>query len=95
MQKKTITERFEEFSRDNPEVWRLFEMFTLQLIRAGKTRSSADFVLHRVRWTTTIETQTPEPFRINDHFASRYADRFHAAHPQHAGFFETRRRRAA
>ena len=80
---------FIQFHRANPKVWELFQAFTRQAIGAGRDHYSADAILHRIRWHTTVETTGPV-FKINDHYSSLYARLFHMAHPQHGRFFEIR-----
>lgn len=80
---------FTTFHQQNPRVWDLFKSFTKQAIASGRPHYSADAVLHRIRWHTTVETKGSD-FKINDHFSSLYARLFHMAHPEHGKFFETR-----
>jgi len=54
-----------------------------------RSHYSADAVIHRIRWYTTVETAGSE-FKINDHYSSLYARLFHMAYPQHGKFFRNR-----
>lgn len=94
MIKRTIEQRFQQFDAAHPQVWDVFKKFTFQLIRAGRSRYSADAVLHRIRWRTAVKTKGDD-FKINDHWSAHYARKFHAQFPMYASFFETRTRRAA
>lgn len=89
-----IFERFTTFHNDNPGVWRLFKRFTFELIEAGRTRYSVDAIFNRIRWHVEIETRG-EAVKINNDFTAYYARMFMATYPQHAGFFELRKRRSA
>lgn len=84
--------RFAEFDAQHPEVWTLFERFTLDLIRRGFEHHSADAVLHRVRWET--DAGDAEGLKINNNYAAYYGRKFHRLHPRYAGFFRTRRSQA-
>ena len=83
---------FEEFDRRNPDVWRLFERFTLLAIGSGRAHYSAEAILQRLRWHVDIDTRSADGFKINDHFRTFYARKFIALHRAHARFFETRER---
>lgn len=82
-------EEFLKFHQQNPQVWVLFEKFTLECINRGFKRYSADAVIHRVRWETDIVT-VGGIFKINDHHVTYYARMFHANHLEHEGFFKIR-----
>jgi len=87
-----IRRNFLRFHRANPEVWKLFKRFTLQTMTAGHKYYSADAVVHRIRWHTSVEVHTDEEFKINDHYVSYYARLFMKVYPEHKGFFRIRRR---
>jgi hypothetical protein len=87
----SIQERFEAFHDANPRVFELFEMFALQLKEAGFERYSSDALLHRLRWHHDVEIRSVEPFKLNDHFTSRYARLLAERRPEFTGFFETRK----
>lgn len=89
MRTANIDADFAAFDSANPKVWELFKLFTLEAIRSGRKHFSADAVCHRIRWYTAIETRG-DIYKINDHFASRYARRFHLHYPEHDGFFAVR-----
>lgn len=82
--------RFAEVDAANPRVWELFEQFTLMLIRRGFRHYSADAVLHRVRWETTVELRDGEGFKINNNWSAYYARKWIGRHPNHANFFRLR-----
>lgn len=84
---------FDAFHAENPVVFQLFVQFTQQVIAAGLTAYSADAIIQRIRWHTSVETQGDE-YLINDHFTAFYARLFHKLHPQHDGFFRTRKQRS-
>lgn len=84
---------FEKFDEANPFVWELFVKFTMELIRAGRTRYSADSILHRIRWETAVKT-TDETFKINNNFSAFYARKFMSVFTMYDGFFELRKSKA-
>jgi|TARA_R100001198_G_scaffold87229_1_gene62245 hypothetical protein len=79
---------FEGFDKANPEVWELFEKFTLMATKRLK-HYSARAVLHRIRWETNVET-TGTTFKINNIWSKDYAIKFMNKYPQHDGFFRLR-----
>lgn len=91
LQPKSRLERaFEEFHRANPAVYELFKSFTFKVIHRGFKHFSADMVLHRIRWYRAIET-TGDTFKLNNNFLAYYARKFMEEHPEHVGFFRTRK----
>lgn len=86
-----IDRRAREFVEANPEVWRLYCKYALELISRGWSHYSSDAVVHRIRWHHAIET-TDRDFKINDHYTAPFARMFHRAYPEHAGFFRLRER---
>ena len=81
---------FEQYDAKNPQVWDLFVRFTLDAARAGHTRFSADSILHRIRWETTVITTGH--YKINNDFSADYARKFIREFPHYGGFFEMRKR---
>ena len=89
----SIDERFREFDREHPEVFRLFREYAEQIRWRGFERYSADAILHRIRWWHHVDRCNRE-FKINDHFSSRYARLLMMVDGSFAGFFETRELRS-
>lgn len=89
-EKQTLTERFERYHRDNPQVYYFFKRFTFEVIITGKTKISHWLIINRIRWETEVEINTIEPFRISNDFIALYARLFMKEHPQYAGIFNTK-----
>ena len=68
-----------------------FERLTLEVIKTGRTRYSADAILHRIRWHFNIE-RGDDSFKCNNNWTSTLARWFMERHPEHKGFFEIRTR---
>lgn len=91
-----LQQHFEDFDRDNPEVWERFQEIALRLIELGYAHYSADAILHAERIQRDLKTTgageaAGKQLKLNNNFSSRYARKFHKLYPQHEGFFETRR----
>ena len=82
--------RFWEHHREHPEVWTVFERFTLEVVEAGATRIGARLIWERMRWHVRFEIKSKEPWSLNDHLVPYYARHFIEVHPEHAGLFEFR-----
>ena len=85
----TLADRFNEYDNNNPHVWQLFKQFACDAYQAGHARFSAQSIIERIRWKTSVETRGGE-FKINNDFAACYARKFHAENPHLDGFFRTR-----
>lgn len=86
----SLRERFEEFHRRNPEVYRLFVRFSRRAKEAGRVRFSADAVLHRIRWEVEVETRG-DSFKINNDWAAFYARKAMTEFADLDGFFSLRK----
>ena len=82
---------FEQYDAQNPSVWRMFKRFTLDAILSGHRRFSADSILHRIRWETTVSARNAR-YKINNNFSADYARKFMREYPQFGNFFEIRKR---
>lgn len=87
-EKDCLATRFLYHYRTNPEVYRLFEKFTLQMIQRQPVRGSAWMVANRVRWETTMSHD--EEYKVTNDYIAMYARLFMARHPQYDGYFVTK-----
>lgn len=87
--KLTRPELFKAFDESHPDIYARFKDIALHLIALGKTRYSADAVMHVVRFERDTTTQG-DAFKINNYWTAFYARKFIAEFPKHAAFFETR-----
>ncbi len=90
-ERRALEQAFETWFADNPAVWRLFVRFTFEAIAAGHKHYSADAIVHRIRWHTSVETRGDE-FMVNNNHVALLARRFAEQYAQHAEFFRMRER---
>lgn len=83
---------FDDFDRSNPHVWELFQRYTFDLIRAGRTRYSARTVVERIRWDAAILTIDVDGLKINNNYSPFYSAKFRWKRPEHAAFFAERKK---
>ena len=76
---------FKKYHTDNPEVYELFERFTLQAAGTHK-RFSIWMVANRARWYTNIETTGPD-FKISNDLLAVYARLIAIRNPHVADLF--------
>ncbi len=81
---------FRAFHSANPEVYVLFKKYARQAARAGRKNFGVAMIWERMRWHTLVETQG-DSYKLNNNHRAYYARMFMEEHPQHAGFFRTRR----
>ena len=67
-----------------------FERLALEVAGRGFKRYSSDAILHRIRWHEQIERGNRE-FKCNNDWTAKLSRWFMSEHPEHDGFFETRR----
>lgn len=78
-----------KWHKENPQVWTLFQKYTLEAINAGMDHYSVNAIIERIRWHADIET-TGDSFKINNNHRAYYARLFHYMYPEHDGFFRLR-----
>lgn len=91
----TLTDKFNQYHRDNPQVYELFKRFTFMAIRRGHNRLSAWMIANRIRWETSIETFSVDEYKISNDYIALYARMFMRDHPQYDGFFKTKEMKRA
>ena len=84
---------FKKFHYKHPEVWNLFAKYAQDAIRSGQKNYSAKAIIERIRWHITIDNNNDD-VKLNNNFTAYYGRMFHAAHPQHDGFFRNRMRKS-
>ena len=88
--KTELQEKFEQFDRDNPKVWKLFQNFAFRAIRKGFNHYGAKTIFEAIRFHCDIFT-TDTDFKLNNNYTAYYARKFHRVYPHYDGFFETRK----
>ena len=89
--------KFRDTLQAHPEIYRHFKRFTRDLINRGYKNGSAGDVVGRIRWETMMKPTDPgipgvaEPLKINNNLYPYLGRLFMEDHPEHAGFFRTRK----
>ena len=91
----TLTDKFNQYHRDNPQVYELFKRFTFMAIRRGHNRLSAWMIANRIRRETSIETFSVDEYKISNDYIALYARMFMRDHPEYDGFFKTKEMKRA
>lgn len=89
--KDEIDKACHDFLAKNPEIWRLLVHYTHELIQRGWKNYGIAAVVERIRWHHAISNPEMD-FKINNNYRAPLARMFHAAYPEHDGFFRTRER---
>ena len=82
------THQFLNFNKENPNVYKLFKRFTKEAIKSGHTRLSAEMIINRIRWETSITTN--EEYKINNIYKPYYSRMFMHDFPKYNEFFRLR-----
>ena len=81
---------WQEFHRENPDIFRLFCTFAEEARRAGRKAIGARMIGERIRWYTTVETHDPD-YKVNNNHWPYYARLLYGLDPEaYDGFFEFR-----
>lgn len=93
---KSISQSFEQYCKDNPDVYPHFVHFALQWLKTGAKKISSKQIVGRIRWHVEIETkgESAKVFKINDAFSSRLARKFTEDYPEYTEKFNFRELRS-
>lgn len=78
------------YDTENPEVWKQFVKFAMQLINAGYKRIGSKMIFERIRWETAVSGN--DGFKINNNYTPYYSRKFEKEFPQYEGMFAKRSR---
>jgi len=81
--------KYEEYDRKNPQIYEMFRRFTLEAVRLGRKRFSAEAVINRIRWETMVRGD--DEFKINNNIKPYYSRKFMNEFPECEGFFQLRK----
>jgi len=70
MAKRTIQERYENWRKDHPEVYKLFEQYVLQMV-VRKEKFGISLIAERIRWYGIVKKGEKEQFKIPNSYRSR------------------------
>jgi hypothetical protein len=83
---KKLLEKFKEFHKLNPDVYKLFKKFAIEAKGSGRQRFSHWMIANRIRWYTTIETRGSD-YKLSNDFIALYARLLIYHRPEFEGFF--------
>ena len=94
---KTIDQTFDQYIKDNPEVYMHFVQFALQWLKTGAKKISSKHIIGRIRWFVEVETkgESAREFKCNDLITSRIARKFIEEYPEYSERISFRRLRSA
>lgn len=93
---RTIQQRFEDFHRNNPQVYALLVKLARKYAAQNRQHKCAIGTLWEVlRWSSYFEPDWHEEFKANNNYRSRYARLIAAQEPDLAEVFELRELKAA
>ena len=83
-------EKWWEWHRANPNVWKYFEMYAMEAVQAGKKKISHWLIINRIRWELYLVT-TGDDFKISNDYIAFYARLWRAKYPQYKDLFNIKR----
>lgn len=79
---------FEQYDKENPEIWEKFKEFAFKAIKKGFKHYGAKSIFEIIRWNT--KTSGNDGLKVNNNYTSGYSRKFMNEFPEHEGFFRTR-----
>ena len=94
---KSIEQSFEQFHKDNPDVYTYYVQYALDWIKNNPGKISSKQIIGRIRWFMEVETKGEEAkhFKINDAFSAYFSRKFCEQFPEYEELFNFRQLRAA
>lgn len=80
---------FDEYDRENPEVWEKFQEIAFKAIEKGFNHYSSKGIFELIRWHT--KTSGNDGFKVNNIYTAYYARKFNNKFPEHNNFFRLRK----
>lgn len=74
-------QKFNEFDRENPQVWQMFINFANVLVGRGYSTLSSKLIFERIRWETAIQTKDLD-FKLNNNYTAYYARKWNKLFPE-------------
>jgi len=84
-----VRQSFEDFHRDNPQVFELLRNKALALKRNGWCTFGMKALVESARWSGRLETNG-KPYRLNNNHVAGYARLLMETTPELRGFFRLR-----
>lgn len=95
-EERTILERFQEYDTSNPEVYRLYRFYALQLYNSGVRKGGSKAIWERLRWEFLKKhAEGREAYKLPNDFTPYYARKLVEEDPRFADFFSFRATPAA
>ncbi len=92
---RSLDERFADYDRANPEIYREFVRLAHQVKAAGHKHYGGKGLIEVMRYHRAVDGRPGDPFKLNNVFTSRFVRKAIAEFPEFAEFFETRTLRSA
>ena len=80
-----------DYHKKHPDVWKMFEEFTFQMINQGYKKYSVNAIFERIRWEKDVGGDGVTQFKIGNNYRAFYSRRFMKKYPKYEGFFRTRK----
>ncbi len=87
--KNKLTERFNNFHANNPQVYDEFKRITFISIERGFKKIGGDFIANIIRWESRVSS-AGDKFKINNDFTAFYSRMFEKEYPLLKGTFRLR-----
>lgn len=89
-----VVDAFVTFNREHPEVYALFKRLSLELWGLGIRRYGVGAIFERMRWHEVVERGNRD-YKLNNDWRAPMVRALILDEPRFAGFFETRKSKAA
>ena len=88
---KSVSDKFNEFDRKNPNVYELFKKYGLEMIHKTTKKVSHKLIVERLRWEFYFKTEDDNSdFKINNNYTAYYGRKFIREFPQYTDRFNFR-----
>lgn len=94
MKSTQIEEKFQEFHKNNPDIYDILTRLARQARRAGKRKMGVKMLWEVMRWELMIQSTDVAGFKLNNNYPSRYARLIMKQESDLTTFFEIRKLRS-
>ena len=86
-----MNKTFEQYDKENPEIWIYFRKYAFEAKRKGFKNYGAKGIFELIRWHTGVSGN--DKFKINNIYTPDYARKMMKEFPQFEGFFRIKERK--
>ena len=88
--KKQRGEKFKEFHKANPHIFKLLVKYAREIKEAGVKKIGISLLIERVRWHGHVKSKSKDGYKISNNHRAFYSRKLMRKYPEFEGLFTTK-----